>query len=262
MGKRHKTTASQEHVWDSQDVAKRIQAHHEAPTRSLRVTSKEALILPEWHNEWWTTSDDSIPSGVRPFSLLTEPANINLKTHTRKARRTYLGHWDANNEPVGCMDQRFKQEEKERKRIEKILGGVKTDKKRAQDFEPGQSRKKVRKVAKEREVIDLTEDEDPVFHGSRQLINVEDLENSTPPNALHPYVLPTTHLVQSKLGSEVTSWMRSEHTAITGTSMSQAHFDYSYTFEAFDSLPSGIPQFMFFIDNFPYDSQRDTWRTK
>ncbi|KAJ4364543.1 hypothetical protein N0V83_009139 [Neocucurbitaria cava] len=139
---------------------------------------KKAITTNAWRREWEVASHDMAPS--RPLSLLTEPANINLKSHTRKARRVFLSHFDADNEPQGRLTQRLREEERERKIIEQYLE-VERDTEIERRRRLAKEREKVKLAAHTAEVIDLTKDDLADFVPTWEILPADDADKSPLP---------------------------------------------------------------------------------
>ena len=107
------------------------------------------------------------------MSLLSQPAIINLSTHSLRAKDIHLNHWDCAHEPDGAIAQRRIQEQersKKRKQID-VMEATKQE----------QMRGLVKQAAQNAHVVDLTEDE---VVSSTQLFMFHGAENTEnhPPN--------------------------------------------------------------------------------
>lgn len=102
--------------------------------QSMRAFKKqqdesEALVLTEWHAEWvqseqhQQTSPESMNS-----SLLMQPAGINLRSHTAKAKRASLDYYGNDSEaPDGTLHQKEQQAQDAKRRRSKQHGRLDVD---------------------------------------------------------------------------------------------------------------------------------------
>ncbi|USP75508.1 uncharacterized protein yc1106_02782 [Curvularia clavata] len=111
----------------------------------------DRAIDKTWHDEW--EAEPMSFGSSRPLTLLTKPADINLRTHPQDAKRVYLNHWDRQHEPIGAATQRLVLQKKQEEKEKQIL---------ARKAERQEERRiQVRKVAEIVGVIDLTNDNIP-----------------------------------------------------------------------------------------------------
>jgi hypothetical protein len=116
------------------------------PTNAQSATYKDATSPNMWYQEWQAKPKDFAPS--RPLNLLNEPLYIDMATHTRKASRVRLNHWDRDMEPDGTFVQRLQREKEITRRnnaTQKTIQGVK--------------REDTKRAAQRAEVVDLTVDD-------------------------------------------------------------------------------------------------------
>lgn len=121
---------------------------------------KDAMVMNSWLSEWATAPYDPLPSYPDPLLLLTEPTAINMKTHTRNAKKVYLCHFYEHMIPEGRAQQETRSRKaEERKAKKRSLQDACTD--TAAEAEKEDGRKRVRRAVRQADVIDLTEDDAP-----------------------------------------------------------------------------------------------------
>lgn len=147
------------------------QIYVSAPTNAQVAAYRDAVITNEWHEEWKKEPERFGPA--RPMSLLSQPAIINLSTHSLRAKDIHLNHWDCAHEPDGAIAQRRIQEQERTKKRTKI--------ELMQAIKQEQMRGLVKQAAQNAHVIDLTEDD---VVSNTQLLMIQGAENTEnhPPN--------------------------------------------------------------------------------
>ncbi|KAF1936231.1 hypothetical protein EJ02DRAFT_459712 [Clathrospora elynae] len=189
--------------------------HYHTPTNTQVTAHRDAIMANAWLREWQTPNTAKGFAPSRPLSLLTQAANINMKTHTRKARATYLGHWDLDHEPVGFAAQRFlleqKDKEKEKKKLEhlesansqalqaksqcipKYFAGLNLGQR-----EQEKKRGEVKRAAQGAEVIDLTGEEAIEDVKARGYLGAFNAQNYQPFHIIQPWAVPDPPFYPSK----------------------------------------------------------------
>ncbi|KAH7359790.1 hypothetical protein BKA66DRAFT_445121 [Pyrenochaeta sp. MPI-SDFR-AT-0127] len=193
------------HVHPTHRMAQRIDSQIFARTEDFAVSSDfpslitgfgEVMTATERYNDlpWEHQPASNWLAPSRPLSLLLQPANINLKTHARKAQSVYLSHFDVDDEPQGRITQRLRTEEKKRKRRERYLRGQ-VNEERARALKRDLRRRELEYTGHIVEVIDLTEDDVEELETVQEIMNqTDDRENHSPVQRTETWELSTKTL--------------------------------------------------------------------
>ena len=150
------------------------------PSRLLPALTRDQKILEKWHSEWEAANVEDTLYKPRTFSSLTEPANIDLQTHSRQAPNVFLGHFDPQMEPEGRVAQRQRLQEETAKKLAKQEQTFASGNERVTKTRTGKQRSRVKETAKLRWFIDLTKEDDRLSDLAGQKMLVGDLENYYP----------------------------------------------------------------------------------